>query len=359
MEIQDKTISIAPMLKLTKDALRAFQGAALPAGGPAVEDDGSGFWSTGGGGDAKQLIDLYYRVQELRKRLDNQGKAMDCGADTGSHHVVDFLAAQASLFEDNARAFLLAFAGAHAMWPWLSAVHGIGPVLASGLIAHLKLTPTVGHWWRFAGLDPHQQWLPKDEISALLDKQEGDLDLRVRQVAIIVGRNPDTAIRDATTDHRTGESKALTRASAVSALARIPFNRPLKTLCWKIGDSFVKLGDRKDAFYSVYYRNRKASEIVRNERGDRAELAARTLLEKPRHAQRAIYAQGKLPDGRIDLMARRATVKLFLSHMHEVWYRLEHGTLPPAPFAIAIKGHAHYIPPPHLDSVGLFPLKAA
>jgi hypothetical protein len=345
----NEPLSLIPIVKLSRDALKALSGgAAVPPGGTASDAP-----TVGGTRDtARALVDLYYRMQEERKALANQVGAINRGADTGGALWIEYTLKQIEVLEDNAASFLETYAWSHEMGPWLQAVHGIGPVLAAGLLAHLTLQPTVGHWWRFAGLDPHQKWLGKDDLKTLWAEQEGDIETRARIVAGIVGRNPETVLRDATTDFRTGEVKGLTKDGAIKALARIPFNRPLKTLCWKIGDSFVKLGSREDAYYARYYRQRKAEEIARNLRGDRAELAARTLADKPMHAQRAIYAEGRLPDGRIDLMARRATVKLFLSHMHEVWWRVEHGTAPPKPFSIAVLGHGHYLPPPYLEAIG-------
>jgi hypothetical protein len=55
------------------------------------------------------------------------------------------------------------------------------------------------------------------------------------------------------------------------------------------------------------------------------------------------YSVGKYPPGHIDAMARRWAVKIFLSHLHDAWYRQAYGKAPPAPFPIAIQGHAHRI----------------
>jgi hypothetical protein len=273
------------------------------------------------------------------------------GSDSGaSTEYVDYMLRQAETMEANSAGFLQAFAQTHPMWPWFSAVPGIGPVLSAGILAHLgyrPVPPTVGHWWRFAGLDPSQRWESADVLKKLWDERSGDIEFRVRQLSIILGRDPETVLRDATTDFKTGETKALTKTSAIKSLARIPFNRPLKTLCWKIGDQMVKLGGREDALYAKFYRQRKAEEVVRNDTGGRAELAARKLEKHPNHAQKDILATGKLPDGHVDAMARRATVKLFLSHLHELWFEVENGQKPPNPFATAIKGHAHYIAPPY------------
>lgn len=44
-----------------------------------------------------------------------------------------------------------------------NSIHGIGPVISAGLLAHIDIhrAVTVGHIWRFAGLDPSVKWLKK------------------------------------------------------------------------------------------------------------------------------------------------------------------------------------------------------
>ena len=44
---------------------------------------------------------------------------------------------------------------------WAKGIVGIGPVISAGLAAHIDITrcPTAGRIWRFAGLDPTQEWL--------------------------------------------------------------------------------------------------------------------------------------------------------------------------------------------------------
>ena len=51
----------------------------------------------------------------------------------------------------------------HPVGSWLTSIHGIGPVIAAGLLAHIDIAraPTVGHIWRFAGLDPTTKWEKK------------------------------------------------------------------------------------------------------------------------------------------------------------------------------------------------------
>jgi len=345
---------LQPVIRLNKDAIRILgAGGSSPQGG-STPVPGSVATELH---EARALVDLYYSLQELRKSVANQIGAIERGADTGvTHEASDYLLEQAKAMEQNAQLFLETAASRHPMWPWFVAVHGIGPVLSAGLIAHLgaRAVPvTVGHWWRHAGLDPSQKWLGANELAREWDSVDGDVYERVRAVSLRVGRDPETVIRDATTNFKTGESTGeLTKAKALKSLARIPFNRPLKTLLWKVVDQFVKLGERSEAYkYAKWYRARKALEVERNLRGDRAAQAAAVLERRTGHAQRATYAKGLLPDSHVDAMARRATAKLFLSHLHELWYQVEHGAKPPAPFSNAIQRHAHYIAPFYSDAV--------
>jgi hypothetical protein len=145
----------------------------------------------------------------------------------------------------------------------------------------------------------------------------------------------------------------------------------------------VKLSNREDALYGQLYKKRKAEEWRKNIAGEYQEAAADSMAKKkygkatdqyawytggcdPVKAQAALD-EGKAPtaagckadDGKgvpmlspahIDARARRYAVKIFLSHLHEVWWREEMKEEPPKPFAISILGHGHYIPPPQRKS---------
>ena len=128
-----------------------------------------------------------------------------------------------------------------------------------------------------------------------------------------------------------------------------PWNASLKTLCWKIGESFVKVSGNEKSFYGKIYAERKQNEIARNEAGEFKEQAALKLqkfkIGKDTDAY-AAYITGKLPPAHIHARAKRWTVKMFLSHLHEIWFTDEYGVAPPKPYAIVHLGHAHYIEPP-------------
>lgn len=265
---------LAPLARLARD---------VRASGSLIERE-----------EARDLVDLYYRVQEHRIALAGQSRAL-LAADRPAA-VVDHFGAQLALLERQMTSVLDAYSTASVVGRWSRGQLGVGPVLASGLLAHIDIAraPTVGHIWRFAGLDPTVRW-------------------------------------------RKGE--------------RRPWNADLKVLCWKLGDSFVKVSGRDDALYGRMYRDRKRYELERDERGGNADTAARTLEERKiaDAATRATYTAGRLPAGRLDLRARRWAVKLFLSHWHHVAFVDTYGEAPPRPYVLTQEGgHAHYIAPPTL-----------
>lgn len=240
--------------------------------------------------EARFLVDAYYMMQDDRKRSHNQVRALDESQEPNA--VLAWLAKQSETLEGQIKRALDAYTESHMMGSWMRHIVGIGPVISAGMLAHIDIerAPTVGHIWRYAGLDPTMKW------------EKGE---------------------------------------------RRPWNAQLKTLCWKAGQSFMKFSGREDCFYGGIYRQRKEYEILRNDAGTNAELAAQLVAKvgKTTEAFKSLTV-GKLPPGQIDARARRYAVKLFLSHLHNEWYRRHFGTEPPLPYPIAHLGHAHRIDAP-------------
>lgn len=243
--------------------------------------------------EARFLVSSYYRLQESRIRAGHQlAKLQEFGE---PHFLLDWTYRHNAILEKQVARALKVFAEENALGEWALSVHGIGPIITAGLLAHIDLekAPTVGHIWRFAGLDPTVVWKEKQ---------------------------------------------------------RRPWNAELKTLCWKIGQSFMKTSGSEKSFYGKVYRDRKALEMKRNESGDFSEQARAALGSKraPGKDTEAFeyYSKSQLPPGRIELRAERYAVKLFLAHYHEQGYRLVLKKEPPKPYVIEHMGHAHYIAPP-------------
>ena len=294
---------------------------------------------------ARYMVNAYYSIQDSRKRSKNQVRAM---ADE-PHSVVEWYAEQNTILENEIKVALDQYSNNHPIGHWVRQIKGIGPVIAAGLIAHIDIekAPTAGHIWSYAGLDPNKKWL-KGQVR--------------------------------------------------------PFNANLKVLCWKIGQSFVKVsGGKNPSPYGVWYVRQKAKYIDKNRNGDYADRCASILTEKRWNTATDAYAwysgewvrnpkyneslaiaiearvaeisasssketktemkkraldellsekpefntlRPMLPPAHIDQMAQRWAVKLFLAHLQEFWYEKHYGKKPPMPYAIAVLQHAHYIPPP-------------
>jgi hypothetical protein len=170
----------------------------------------------------------------------------------------------------------------------------------------------------------------------------------VRWAALYFGRNPDTLLRLMAPKDNPGEIKWTMEALA-SAVSRIPYNPELRTLCWKIGQSFMKFSNREQCFYGKLYRERKAYENEQNQLKQYAALARRNIERFRKETEAYTWlTQDMLPPAHIDARARRYAVKIFLSHVHHVWYRHEFKKDPPLPFPIAHRGHVHMIEVPPL-----------
>jgi len=248
--------------------------------------------------EAGFLVDAYYRMQEYRIRANQQLAALGNGKAAASEEeegVLPWFARQSGVLERQIAVALDRFSGAHPIGVWMRNIKGIGPILSAGFLAHIDITkaPTAGHIWRFAGLDPTVEW-------------------------------------------KKGNKR--------------PWNAELKTLCWKTGESFVKVSGGDDpGYYGVVYAHRKAWEIEQNEKGLYADQAAHALERKKWRddtVAKAIYLTGKLPPAHLHSRAKRYAVKLFLSHLHHRWFEHHYGKPPPMPYAITQLGHGHYVPPP-------------
>jgi hypothetical protein len=241
---------------------------------------------------ARYLVDTYYQIQEFRKASANQLRSI---GEEEPNEVLNWLSDQMQSLETQIKGALDRWSSASDVGVWAKSICGIGPVIASGLMAHIDIekAPTAGHIWRFAGLDPTSKW----------------------------GK---------------GEKR--------------PWNASLKVLTWKIGESFVKVSNNDDDVYGKIYADRKTEEQRRNDANEFASQAATILAEKRIGKDTdafAAYSIGKLPPAHIHARAKRYAVKMFLAHFQHVAYRTRFGVDPPKPYVIEHLGHAHYVAPPN------------
>ena len=276
--------------------------------------------------EVRYLVDGYYVLQHNRIGADNQIRSM--GKDGEPVLLLQWLADQMRVLEGQVKYSLDAYSFNHPVGKWARGILGIGPVICAGLLAHIDIerAPTAGHIWNFAGLNPGVKW-------------------------------------------EKGQKR--------------PWNADLKTLCWKLGESFVKVSGNPKSFYGHLYVERKKQEQARNVNLELADQAAQKLkdfrigkdtmawafyagclpvevfdgLGELTQAQQTARVKkmreepgtypGLLPPGHIHSRAKRWVVKLFLSHLHAKMFQNAYpGRNAPVPYAIAHLGHAHLIEPP-------------
>jgi len=237
---------------------------------------------------AREVVSAYYNIQENRIAFAAQARELQ-KADSPSE-LVEFLSYNLQLMEKSLKNPLEAYAQNSIVGSWAMSQYGIGPVLAAGLMAHIDITkaPTAGSVWRYAGLDPTQKW-------------------------------------------EKGQKR--------------PYNAELKTLSWKIGQSFMKFSGKEQCFYGQLYKQDKLRRIDKNEAGDYADFAKEILETKNFKANqtRSKLESGVLSDAQIDAQARRFAVKIFLSHYHAVAFQAHYGEPAPRPYIIAHGDHVHEI----------------
>ena len=272
--MEEENPNYAPIAKLTRDLKQAAR---------TLSDT-----------EARYLVDAYYQMQADRIRASAQVRAQNESEEP--HEVLAWLASNTASLEGQIKRALDAYSDSKTVGLWAKSITGIGPVIAAGLLAHIDITkaPTVGHIWRFAGLDPTVVWGKKQKR---------------------------------------------------------PWNATFKTLCWKIGESFVFVSANKNDFYGKLYLERKALEIQRNEAGQFADQA-KNILETRKFRDdtqaKGHYEAGRLPPAHIHARAKRWAVKLFLSHYHHVAYEAHFKEQPPKPYILTQEGgHAHMITVPN------------
>jgi len=214
----------------------------------------------------RAIVNQYYDIQKIRIEAENQVRSIKQEKSEGN---VDFIRTSIInklkvIEKDIIKQSKEALKGYSLYTEWLKDVKGVGPVLAMGLIAYIG-DPTrfkdPSHLWAYAGLH------------------------------VIDG-------------------KAAKRAKGQKS----NWNTKLKTLCWLVGESFVK---QKNSKYRDLY----------------DQLRAFYNEKYPKESKGHQYA-----------MAKRKVVKIFLVHLWSEWCSLE-GIKPKKPYVIDRLGHTGYIAP--------------
>lgn len=270
--------------------------------------------------EARFLIDLYYQVQDFRIQSGNQITALN--KDSEPISVLTYFNDSVRQIEDQIKYMMGQFSSEYAIGNWLQSICGIGPVLSAAFLTtftlegkkaivnpkakksdpieyEMETRRSSGAWYAYAGIAPGIEW-------------------------------------------KKGEKR--------------PFDARAKVFCFKAGESFVKVQNKKNDFYGKLYASQKEYYLGKNENGGFADAAKAKLekfkIGKSTDAYKA-YSDGKLPPAHIHAMARRYAVKIFLSHLHDLcWEDFYKGKAPcPYVFSNNFKGgiHSNFIEPPNRE----------
>lgn len=209
----------------------------------------------------KFLIERYYQIQEHRIALGNQLRALE--ESEQEYKMIEWYFDQFHTIEKQIVKDVKKALKDHVMWKWLEDVKGIGPILAGGLLSTIEIEKAdhASSVWKYAGLSV----------------------------------NPETGRGER---RKKGE--------------KISWNPFLKTVTWKIGESFVKVKGEYRQIYDTskeFYQKKFPEEV------------------KEKDSKRVLYTKGH-----IHAMSKRRSVKLFLSHFWAEWRKRE-GLEVSVPFA--------------------------
>ncbi len=306
--------------------------------------------------DARWLVDEYYLLQH--NRIAAAAQERSSYEDDEPHRLVAWVNDTFSRFETAVKASMGEFAATYRVGQWCQAQYGIGPVLSAAMLCNfdIRKAPTVGHFWRFAGLDPSCKWLGKEKAKALLKELEVDETLTPNQAEAInkaCGQHTTKIINVFQNGFKApnGNKMILGASGVVRLLSVLPWNAKLKAICaYRMGECFVKFCNKPDCYYGNLYALKKAKLTEINEAGAFTETAAERVstVGKTTEAYKA-YAAGVLPKAQIHNRARRWAVKIFISHLHRVMYEDFYGKEPPAPYIFEHPNgtdHRHLLEPP-------------
>lgn len=319
--------------------------------------------------EIRYLVDCYYQTQKLRKSVDNQIRAINQGVDGDGNEPplsLLWLSSNVRNQENNLFKLMDEFTKREdkPVCRWLRDIVGIGPVLAAGLYTYFDISKCsyAGQFWSYAGLnDNNTPWLGKEKATSLvkeaynkygLKSKDDPTDEVLSYVMDKANRSAQSLLNGATIkDENNKNYGKITKDSLIKYLSKIPYNKELKVLCWKVGDSIMKVCNKPKSLYGKIYKERNLMETAKNESGGYAEEAAMYLslknYDKTKEAYKA-YSKGKLPKCQITARAKRYATKLLISHLFEIMYMEYYKKPVPVPYVIADPkqpNHTVYIGP--------------
>lgn len=334
--------------------------------------------------EARYLVDAYYQYQNVRIRAKHQVDR--CGDANEPTELLRWAHGNFDQIESDVKRSLGVFAAEYAVGEWLQSICGIAEVMSAGFLTTFDIRERLVSKCVCTDKDQDKKHgdhrrsmrpiggsadgaVLRFQCTGRKGKGEKEHDKTdepvskdtsckvVREIHVNDLTAGDVLIRPTTVGHFWNYAGLNPTIKWEKGTVR-PWNARAKVLCFKAGESFIKVKNNDNDFYGKLYDARRQKEEAKNQAGDYKEtaLACAESVGKKTIAYKS-YSQGKLPPAHLVARARRYAVKMFLSHLHDVMYRDYYGEAPPVPFVFSkhYKGeerHTHYIEPPYIDSSG-------
>jgi hypothetical protein len=327
--------------------------------------------------EVRTLVKLFYQLQDQRKatreqiraieqdrygkpaskdregasELDDAEAATDLLAeiDTDANNianevntiVLDWVNANCIVIENGIKKALELLCSQDEVGRWLMNIVGIGPVLAAGIMAYFDVTDKeyATQFISYAGLNNNNRpWLgvakSTDIINGIIGNEKVITDDMVSQIAVATQWKYHY-LRDRAYNEK---KNTWSKSDLIKACSKIPYNKELHTLLWKVASSFIYQSNKKESVYGTLYREFLTEEMRKNEAGLLKSEAERALAtknyNKSTEAYKA-YSQGKLPKAHLVARAMRKVEKIFVSHTFEQMYRVKYDKIPARYYILA------------------------
>lgn len=286
--------------------------------------------------EIKMLIKLYYQMQDTRKALREQIRSIE-GDESKKINVkvLDWCLDDFLIIEKGINDILQLVCEQSEVGRWLLKIVGIGPVLGAGCLAYFDIEGKeyASQFMSYAGLNdnnrPHIGRVGTEKIAKELgwDEKKQVTDEDVSEFAARTQWGFEY-LRDKAYDP---EKKKWSKTKLCAAAAKIPYNKELKCLMWKVGKSFNWQCNNENSLYGSLFSQRRIIEIKKNDElcfaDQAAEILATKKIGKTTEAYKA-YSQGKLPKAHINARCLRWVEKIFVSHLFEEMYRVHNKKAP-------------------------------
>lgn len=287
--------------------------------------------------DAKPFDPKDYRLQAKKQRMAEKNQPSVYGFGNACKRMIDgYTTIEKDIVKEMEEQLT-----AYPISQWLMAHRGIGVVFAAGLIAYIEdinRFNTVSKLWQYSGMGVYEicQDCGKRVIRADRGAWIMHMADRLEWANEKVTDKSKIKTREQLVEQATGYVCLCEHPNIkVIGQRRMPgmlldYNPDFKKLCYLIGDQFIK--QRESPYRKLYDQYRLEYET-------RPDLIAEMQSKK---GKGSVKVKGEHVEvkgtAHINAMARRKTVKIFLSHLWEEWRTIE-GLPTPDPYAFGVLGH--------------------